>query len=122
MRYIQNKIDEFTSEIPKTLITTVLKEKFEKEKIDYNDDIINQISSHIISGNGTPFQWGDDNDNRSISFSEEDMARVLMLADRISNAMPDIIEAQVDKATDMLLGELETKWSDEYQQQIDEKA
>lgn len=107
--------------LPKIVLRQLIAQKLENAGVEFPPDALNSFVEHIHAGKKEDFFWDDglkdEIKNIKLDFTEEDSKAFEAKYYRALEAVPDAVQAAMDKASELIFKRLKKNWSEESQLQ-----
>lgn len=107
--------------LPKIVLHQLIAQKLEKAGVKLPPDAVSSLVEHIRAGKKEHFIWDDglkdEIKNINLDFTEEDSKDFEAKYHEALEAMPDAVQAAMDKASELIFKRLKKNWSEESQLQ-----
>lgn len=124
MSSLQALFEELVEKAPKVLLTGILKKKLQREGVELPEEVLTQLSAHILSGSQEKFLWDDGRDDRDfkLKIDAEDIQELEKGLKKFDDGLPNILTKAAKQIARTTLPDLRRKWPEEEALQFYEAA
>jgi hypothetical protein len=107
---IQKQIEQWINGVPRQLSLNLLDQKLRAQNIKVSKKRLNELIDRLLSGDVVNFDFGSRHKDKSIEFTDEDLASLHQDAERLMERLPQIIEETTLGFSSSLLETLKKRW------------